>query len=205
MRLARSPQGFRLLDNQGDTLIEVTFALAILGFVILGATALAATGFRSGQTARERTQVADASQAQMEALRSFRDNHSWTEFRDGSPGLYKGVDSASTSPCKTDASKRCFHMELTPTTAGTIEWVPVPGPITAPVPGVDTLPVPGAVMEIWADDSATALASRQCNYNFTLYYSFDPVGSSVKAANHIATRLSNLRYDAAALGAGTCL
>src|ERR1041384_7189661 len=78
--------------QRGDTLIEVTFALAILGFVLLGSTAIATTAFRTGQTARERTQVSTAAQQQMEALRSFRDNHPWSEFRVGNGGTYQGID-----------------------------------------------------------------------------------------------------------------
>src|ERR1039458_6429789 len=82
----------RILGREhGDTLIEVTIALSILSFVLLGSTALAVTAFRMGQTARERTQVAEVAQEQMEALRSFRDNHTWAEFQGGGPG-YQGID-----------------------------------------------------------------------------------------------------------------
>lgn len=192
-------------NHRGDTLIEVVFALAILAFVLLGATAIASTAFRTGQTARERTQVADEAQQQMEALRSFRDNHSWDEFRVGNAGIYRGVDTAATSACRFDATKHCFHMELRSTTAGSTEWVPVAGPITGPVSGMAQLPAPGAVLEIWADDTGAAPAARPCNYDFELHYSFEPQGGGVRAANHIRTRLSNLRYDPTALGAGSCL
>jgi len=99
-------------EERGDTLIEVTFALAILGFVLMSSTVIAMTAFRTGQTARERTQVAAEAQEQMEALRSFRDNHTWDEFRvgDGSgnctgAGNYCGMTGVGT-PCS--SMRRCI-------------------------------------------------------------------------------------------------
>ncbi len=181
--------------QRGDTLIEVTFALAILGFVLMSSTAIAATAFRTGQLARERTQVATDAQEQLEALRSFRDNHSWAEFRAGRncgmPGGYCGIDQVLGTACVTDATKQCLHMELAATGAGTTEWVPRPGMVAGSVPT--------SVIEV---TTATTVAS-QCGYDFVLFYSFSPLGGGAKAANRIATRLVNLRYDAAG-GAAVC-
>jgi Tfp pilus assembly protein PilV len=181
--------------ERGDTLIEVTFALAILGFVLLGSTAIAATAFRTGQTARERTEISQAAQEQLEALRSFRDNHTWAEFRSGSTPLYQGVDGASSSSnCVFDATKKCFHMELASTTAGTTEWVPVAGASTASN-------VPTSNLEITIN---TAAPDRNCGYQFDLEYSFEPVGSVQPATNHITTRLANLKYEVPAGGSAQC-
>ncbi len=183
------------LGERGDTLIEVTFALAILGFVLLGSTAIAATAFRTGQTARERTQVASAAQEQLEALRSFRDNHTWDQFRGGSncgtSGGYRGVDQVLGTPCNYDATKRCFHMVPANTSGGNTEWVPQAGPSTASVPS--------SVVEI----STRTTAASQCGYDFLLFYSFDQLGGGQKARNQISTRLVNLKYDPG-LGAAIC-
>lgn len=182
-------QGLRL--QRGDTLIEVTFALAILGFVLLGSTAIAAAAFRTGQTARERTQVSTAAQGQMEALRSFRDNHTWSEFRVGNGGTYQGIDQVLTTNCAYNAARRCFYMELRDTGGGTKEWVPRAGHVGASVPT--------SVLEI---STTTPNAQRACGYDFELHYSFEPLGGGQLARNQIATRLVNLKYDPA--GAPLC-
>ncbi len=182
------------LDSEvGDTLIEVTFALAILGFVLLSSTVIATTAFRTGQTAKERTQVSQAAQAQMEALRSFRDNHTWSEFRFGSGPTYNGIeDVITTSNCTSAelAGKKCFHMIYKPTVPGTSEWVPAAGSMA--VAGVPTSTIEIAVN--------TVAAHRGCDYNFDLAYYFDTLGSTIPATNHIAYRLANLSYS----GLGGC-
>lgn len=193
-------------DERGDTLIEVTFALSILAFVLLGATGVASGAFRAGQTAKERTQVSDVAQQQMEALRSFRDNHSWGEFSSGQAGFYLGVDTASlSSTCNFDPTKKCFHMELKPTVAATTEWVPIAGSISAPVPGVPTIPAQGAILEIWADNTATDMVARPCEYDFELHYSIPIASGTIPAQNHIRTRLTNLRYTPPFAGPTVCL
>jgi type II secretory pathway pseudopilin PulG len=170
----------RIRHEQGDTLIEVTFALAILAFVLLGSTAIAAAAFRTGQTARERTQVSEVAQAQLEALRSFRDNHTWAEFEQGHPPAYGGVDAVQAG----------FHMELS---AG--EWRPVAGPLTSTTNTTLVpvgLTVPTATMTL---ATSTPAAERVCGYDFLLKYSFTPLGGSQLASNQITTRLANLKYD----------
>jgi type II secretory pathway pseudopilin PulG len=175
-------------SERGDTLIEVTFALAILGFVLLSSTAVASTAFRIGQTAKERTQVADAAQRQMEALRSFRDNHTWADFRQGQAGVFPGIDTVG-GTCSFDATKQCFFMGTQPTTLGTQEFVPMPGSTSANVPT--------SIIEI---ENATPLGIiRQCGYDFVLHYSFHTLGGGntgdVDASNQIATRLVDLHYS----------
>ncbi len=182
-------------NQRGDTLIEVTFALAILGFVLLSSTAIAAAAFRTGQTARERTAVSTVAQEQMEALRSFRDNHTWAEFQSGLPGKYLGVNNAATGLCSSGPSQ-CFHMVLGPTTAGTTEWTPQPGQLTPASPG-STLQVPTSSLEL---SSATPAADQGCGYDFLLTYQFSPLGGGTTAVNRITTRLANLKFN----GVGTC-
>ena len=175
-------------NSRGDTLVEVTIALAILGAVLISATAVATTAFRTGQTAKERTQVAVAAQGQMEALRSFRDNHAWSEFRAGGPG-YLGIVTALSGACSTGAP--CFHMELVTTVPGTKEWVPKSGPAVAPGPAAAN--VPSSIMEIY---DAGLLSDPSCAYDFVLRYQFPQLGGGT-ASNRIATKLVNLRFNTA--------
>jgi prepilin-type N-terminal cleavage/methylation domain-containing protein len=171
--------------ERGDTLIEVTIALAILSFVLLGSTAIASTAFRTGQTARERTIVSEAAQGQMEALRTFRDNHTWAEFRYGSGATFQGIEDMATTPCQYNATRRCFHMVLGNAGLGTTDWVPATGSTSASVPT--------SVIEI---STSTPGSQRGCGYDFELHYSFTPLGGSTNSArNQIVTRLANLKYD----------
>ncbi len=172
----------------GDTLIEVTFALAILSAVLLSSTVIAMTAFRTGQTARERTQISQQAQQQMEALRSFRDNHSWTEFRVGASPAYHGIDGVLGSNCVLDVTVPCFHMELKNTSGVTWEWVPVAGVMTGSVPT--------SQIGITTQSNAASV----CGYDFVLHYSFTPLGGNGIARNQIATRLVNLQYG----GVGPC-
>ncbi len=177
------------LDEAGDTLIEVVFALAILTFVLVGSTLLAIDSFRLGQTARERTTVADGAQQQMEALRSFRDNHTWDEFENGSncggPGGYCGINSPATAGTGCHYASPCFHMVDQPTAFAAEEWVPAPGPVAATVPTSE--------VEI---NTATPVGARACGFDFTVRYSFIPLGgtAALPDTNEIQTRLVNLTY-----------
>jgi len=175
----------RLGREDGDTLIEVTFALAILGFVILSCTALMTSAFKTGQTARERTAVSEVAQEQLEALRSFRDNHSWNEFQNGNGVTYSGISAIVSG----------FHMELKNTGLGN-EWVPIVGPLVSG--GASPLQVPTASMVI----STTGGATSACGYNFLLNYNFAPIGSADPNGAHgqIKSELVNLKYS----GGGPC-
>jgi hypothetical protein len=161
--------------QSGDTLIEVTFALAILGTVLLSSSVIATTAFRTGQTARERTQLATQAQGQMEALRSFRDNHTWAQFRNGT-GAYNGVDTVGAP----------FHMEYKTTVAGVQEWVPVAGVMPASM-----VAVPSESIGIRSVGSASA---RACGYDFELSYKYDALAGATAPQNTIKTRLVNLKY-----------
>jgi Tfp pilus assembly protein PilV len=186
-----SLRGINLKSQRGDTLIEVTFALAILGSVLLGSTAIAAAAFRTGQTARERTQVAEVAQQQMEALRSFRDAHTWNEFRFGEAcgtGGYCGVENQTKYQCSFDSTKNdCFSMSIP---VGKTEWYPTNV--------VASSSVPTSAVEIRVLDATRAA----CNYDFEVHYSFTPIGGTDKAENQITTRLTNLKYNGVS---GGCL
>lgn len=166
--------------DRGDTLVEVTIALAILSFVLLGSILVAENAFRIGQTARERTQLSEQAQAQMEALRSFRDNHTWDEFLYGNASLgYSGV--FNTAPP--------FHM-ITKSISGATQWVP----ITATMAGS----VPTSSLGINLVSSNLVM---QCYVDINLDYSFTPLGGG-EAKNHIKTRLANVHYAGDSVGCG---
>ena len=188
-------------NEQGDTLIEVTFALVILGAVLVGSTAAVTLAFRTGQTANERTEVAEAAQSQLEGLRSFRDNHTWAQFRQGQncgAGGYCGVDEAlstiPSTPCVSGAPG-CFHMELLATGPGVTEWIPVAGPMDSTTPNTNgILTVPTSTMEITSASETALPDTRPCGYDFVLHYSFNELGGSVLQSSEISTELVNLQY-----------
>ena len=73
----------------GDTLVEVTMALAILSLVLLSSSVLAARAFSLGGAARQQEIAANLIQQQAEALRNYRDsniddqngvNRNWPQF-----------------------------------------------------------------------------------------------------------------------------
>ena len=86
-------------DQRGDTLVEVSIALAILAMVLSSSAVVAARAGKLAQTAKERTIASDEAQVYMEAIRAFRDNHTWSEFRNGGSGAisYGGVLGTSIS------------------------------------------------------------------------------------------------------------
>lgn len=132
------------LGQRGDTLIEVTIALAILTFVLTGAFVTAHAAYVEGQTAKERSMLTDIAQQQGEALESFRDSHTWQEFVYGSTGshnpsctnnsmtVYCGVIDRHDVDCDQldPGIQPCFHMELKKLTINGVtvqQWVPIPG------------------------------------------------------------------------------
>lgn len=109
-KLTRALNRFRRLNQDGDTLVEITIALAILGSVIVGAFVLAGSAYRLGAAARERSQAVNLLQEQAEALRNYRDSRSWSAFNSG-----------------ISASPGNFHMARSGNS-----WVPAAGPWTDP-------------------------------------------------------------------------
>lgn len=176
----------RYMGQRGDTLIEVTFALTILASVLIGATAIALGAFRTGELAKERTQVSQDAQLQAEALRTFRDNHTWDEFRFGLGPTTPGVENVGTHTCHFDSTQRCFHMTVEGTTGR--EWYPqqdVYDPSLA-----SSVYVPTSFVEIRILPSA---APHTCSITFSVDYWFTPQGSQPEQRNHITTQLANLK------------
>lgn len=174
-----------LRNQRGDTLIEVTLALAILGAVLTGAFAAASGAFRLGQTAKERTALVAAGQRQAEALTNFRDSHVWNEFLNGGgagPTRFNGVSTTSTTGCL--ASGSCFHMERRQLN-GTWQWVPMPGSLAAVAD--PTIPATGAV-------SISAERIDANTYKFHVAYANQTLGNSGNGQNtgELLVQLVNL-------------
>ncbi|HEX3082443.1 MAG TPA: prepilin-type N-terminal cleavage/methylation domain-containing protein [Candidatus Saccharimonadia bacterium] len=174
-----------LKNERGDTLVEVVIALAILSLVLLSSTLITTQAFRIGQTARERTTLTDAAQVQAEALRSFRDNHTWDQFLHG--GLISGVsyngvlNAAGPGPTACHITATCMNMNLKTFVAGSTQYVPVSGAIAGPVPT--------SYIEI------TAVANApQTSVDVTINYGFTPLGGGVQNIGHIKTTLTNLNF-----------
>ena len=179
--------------DRGDTLIEVTIALSILAIVLLSTTAVVTLAFRTGQTARERTVIAEAAQQQMEALRSYRDNTTdWNTFN------------SRIAPLATSG----FYMKLV-TAAGTTQWVPTAGTLSGSnvaAAGMDASSwVPTATMKFTSPTPGGPPpgGEQDCGFDFELSYSFTPVGGGTAATNDIKTRLTNLHYSPP-LGVPSC-
>jgi len=66
--------------RQGDTLIEVVFALAILATLLTVLTTSAIASWRTSRLAGERTRATGIVQEQAEALKAYRAGKSWADF-----------------------------------------------------------------------------------------------------------------------------
>ena len=61
----------RINNQRGDTLVEVTLAVAILAMVLASAYAVIARAAKIGQSAKERSQAVALVQQQAEIIQSF--------------------------------------------------------------------------------------------------------------------------------------
>ncbi|HSX41333.1 MAG TPA: hypothetical protein VLF21_01705 [Candidatus Saccharimonadales bacterium] len=63
----------QLGSSRGDTLVEVVMAIALFSIAMITAYSVAYTSYRTGVSARERTQAAHLLQDQAEKMRRYRD------------------------------------------------------------------------------------------------------------------------------------
>jgi type II secretory pathway pseudopilin PulG len=173
-------------NERGDTLVEVTMALAILALVLTSAFAIANKAYRIGQDAKERSQLVGDAQQQAEALQSFRDSHTWHDFTLGSsdntlPGLARLGTPATTNAC---GSQPCFHME-TRVVNGINQWVPVAG--AAP----DTQIGGQGYIRIVVGAGVIPSSTRP-SYDFRIEYGIPPRGGGAMLASDLKLHLTNL-------------
>jgi prepilin-type N-terminal cleavage/methylation domain-containing protein len=150
------------LGQRGDTLIEVTMALAIIGMVITGAFVLSDKALQLGLTARERSQMVSAAQEQAETLISYRDSNDWPTFS-------QKIGSLITSSGK-------FHMAV----SGGV-WSPTGGTVVSDI-------LPGG-NQIWVESSDAGLGVT--TYHFAIHYSEPAIGGGTNSSV-IYLQLTNL-------------
>jgi hypothetical protein len=174
------------LNQRGDTLIEVTFALVILAAVLVSSSLLAVKGLQQAHSAQERTQIADEAQRQAEGLRSFRDNHTWAEFLNGSGGIYSGVLNGGGSTCQASGGP-CFHVDTRATVPGiTSEFVPLPNNMA------------GSVATSYIEIKATPDgAAPPQSVDVVISYGFLNAGGGPMNEGHIKLRFTNLKLGLA--------
>jgi prepilin-type N-terminal cleavage/methylation domain-containing protein len=176
----------RIRDERGDTLVEVTIALAILALVLTGAFAITNKAYRIGQDAKERTQMVSDAQQQAEALQSFRDSHTWRDFVLGAGTLPGIVVRNGSGDCDTTTAglQTCFHMERR-VIAGLDQWVPVVGPMAGTqIGGL------GYVRITVSPDVAPATV--QPSYDFKVQYGVPPRGGGQMLASDLKLHLTNI-------------
>jgi hypothetical protein len=161
--------------------VEVTIALAILASVLTGAFVAANKAFNVGQSAKERSQLVGDAQQQAEALQSFRDSHTWTEFLTGNGGGLPGINvRAPIGGC----SSPCFHMERKVIGVSPVQWVPVAGPTTgSQLGGQDML---STTANLVVDPIAVPA------YDFVITYSVPQRGGGPDLTSNLRLRLTDL-------------
>ncbi len=168
------------LNQRGDTLVEVTMALAILALVLTGAFVMANKAFRLGQDAKERSQIVGDAQQQAEALQSFRDSHKWSEFTTGNSAI--GLPGINVRAATGGCIQPCFHM-VQQTVGGLNQWVPAAGP------GTDSGLIGGLG---YIRIMATAVAGSPAAFDFTVQYGIPARDGGPDLTSAIRLRLTNL-------------
>jgi Tfp pilus assembly protein PilV len=90
----------RLLNQAGDTLVEVAMAISILSVILVTAYSVANTSAETGLQARERTEATQLAQSQAELLRSWRDYDVSQPSPDLQDAFFTPLSSCTaTTPC----------------------------------------------------------------------------------------------------------
>jgi Tfp pilus assembly protein PilV len=93
-----------VINDRGDTLIEVTIALAIMAAVLTTSFLLSEKSIQLGVIAKERTLMVSAAQQQAETLTASRDRVGWASF------VNNIRSSLGTSSCRV-GGQQCFHVD----------------------------------------------------------------------------------------------
>ncbi|HSX01674.1 MAG TPA: prepilin-type N-terminal cleavage/methylation domain-containing protein [Candidatus Saccharimonas sp.] len=175
--------------ERGDTLIEVTLALAILALVLSATLAAANHAYALGQNAKERSQMVSDAQQQAEALESFRDSYRWAQFVAGNatvslPGINVRGTSADCDPNQS-GTQRCFHM-VQQTISGLNQWVPAVGP------GTGTQIGGLGYVRIIIDGDPGVAAPAPTAYTFVIQYGVPARGGGPDLASSLRLKLVDL-------------
>ncbi len=188
----------RFNNQRGDTLIEITIALAILSSVLLSAYVVANRAYLVGLTASERARQASLGQRQAELLTFFRDSHTWAQFLDGVKGAappgYEGINTRKPNHCNFDKAtgkytSQCFHME---TKNGILQ--PQTGPYALRDANLQKI---GGELNNSFVDIRVAASSTPDSIDFIILYGTDAVGdtsanNALRNKSHVYLTLSNV-------------
>ena len=191
-------------NDRGDTLVEVTIALAILASVLTAAYVVSNRAYILGQQSRERSELVNEAQQQAEALKVFRDTHRWFEFENGGtlsgiyyPGIKTRFSSGDCDP-GTPGNQTCFHIERR-TFGASSQWVPIVGPGNT---AVFSTKITGTYFSINASPNNLGGCSPgpicRDSYDFDIGYGSDAAGKSIGPAGagtqgaHLTIKLQNL-------------
>lgn len=157
-----SPQNQRTSNERGDTIIEVLFALAVLGAVIAITINLMNSGFATMMSSMDRTNTQAIMNGQASLLRAARDKYiegdtaAWNEIRT----TYVNTAPAKQGACGTgDPASVRFYMNP----SAPKPWMPVDRS-SFPVLRITTYPRPGDGMWIEAYKVDPDGAGTQPNY-----------------------------------------
>lgn len=156
------------LDQRGDTLVEVTIALAIMAAVLTSAFLLAEKSIQIGRIAKERTLMVAAAQQQAEALTAYRDRFGWASF-------VANVRGSLTTICS--SSRRCFTIAPANSTVSAL---------SAGEGSVGT--VPTSKLYITTDINSPTAPNP---VTFTISYSAEPPGGGALMSSEVILQLGN--------------
>jgi len=200
-------------NQNGDTIVEVIFALVILSAVLVGALALARFSRVNSENSQLRTQTINAVQEQYEALREFRDDNTWAAFVKGNPPNLHGIQIAtsggSCNPAVMPDSACIFHMERDPRPSSPTysQWIPCQGAWHPPLDYDTTWSANPATFCNQPNASTSVKVSIEPFVNpicdGTEYYQFNFIGSWAEggdvasSSTTLETLLANIKGQAA--------
>ena len=126
----------RCRNNEGQTLVEMVFALGVAVLVIVALVAATTVAVRNAQFARSESLAVKYAQEGMENMRVYRDA-SWTVFWAAANGINYGLsESTPSGPCPSTPNLvnifiRCVKLEQAGTdkvkTTVTVSWTDAKG------------------------------------------------------------------------------
>ncbi|MCA9342582.1 hypothetical protein KC950_01020 [Candidatus Saccharibacteria bacterium] len=118
----------RVRNIRGDTIVEVMIALAVLGFIIVGAYSIASRSLNATRIAQERGEATKIAEGQLEAIRDyFRTDRTKDEIKhDGYLGI---ANNDTATEFSLPASESGFCVVYTPGPSGGVNSSNISGPI----------------------------------------------------------------------------
>jgi Tfp pilus assembly protein PilV len=177
--------------QSGDTLVEVTIALALLASILVTSFVLATRAYRSTLDARERVQAVNLLQEQAEAIHYLRDNNN-NPWLNPASGFYAQIAAAGGS-IPTSGASNAFHVFKDPSKSG--NWTLKNGACDPATAGAGdpcaNLPF---TLAIYARDSSATLGpatNTKIEFHFTAQWT-SVASAGVMNTTELYTDLVNL-------------